>query len=648
MNRNTMKNSWRAGLLLSATALISACGVPGPTSSSSMSSTSSTATMSSSSSSTGTTIPGNASFVYAVNVGGNSPATLNGVQYEADRFSTGGSPQTVDQPIAGTNEDALYQSERYGTYSYEIPVTNATYSLKLHFAELYQTTGGSRSFNVAVEGAEKISNLDIYDEVGQYTAYDVVIPSVTVSDKSLSISLTTNIDNATISGFAIYSSNGGKFVPPIVVEPVSGDITVDTATKYQMIDGFGGALPMWSSSTWSSSETQKLVGMGNDQLGMSIVRTIIRPSQNDWSRHVSALQAAKQYGSELQILASPWTPPANWKSNNDLNNGGKLLTSRYGDYANHLNSYVKFMADRNVKIDVTSLQNEPNWHPNYESCDWSGNEYREFLKGYGSQITGTKLMVGETIGFQREYTDPTLNDSTAASKVDYIGGHLYGPWNVNTHSPAANLSRYNLAEQKGKHVWMTEWNYHAADNINGSEPKSGNSSPWADQSNQKVWNETLDDVMASIHYSMESYWNAYIWWWAKRYYSFIGESRGEAYLTTPNGQILKRGWAFSQFSKYVRPGYTRVKVSKSGAANSNNLLITAYQGDDNKIAIVIINKDSSDKNNVTIGLPVNATAASYTYTSRTAARTEGTVSTNGQRATINIPARSISTVVISY
>ena len=49
-------------------------------------------------------------------------------------------------------------------------------------------------------------------------------------------------------------------------------------------------------------------------------------------------------------------------------------------YANHLNSYVQYMRNRGVTIDVTSVQNEPDWHPAYDSMDWSGTELANFVR----------------------------------------------------------------------------------------------------------------------------------------------------------------------------------------------------------------------------------------------------------------------------
>jgi O-glycosyl hydrolase len=145
---------------------------------------------------------------------------------------------------------------------------------------------------------------------------------------------------------------------PTTAPPASADITVNTATKYQTIDGFGAAVSIWGSA-WSTAETQTLVGLGANQLGLSIVRTGISPVSGEWSTQVSALKTAKSYGSGVKILASPWTAPAEYKTNNSRTNGGSLKTDYYDDYANHLNSFVQYMRNQGVTIDVTSVQNEP-------------------------------------------------------------------------------------------------------------------------------------------------------------------------------------------------------------------------------------------------------------------------------------------------
>jgi dienelactone hydrolase len=170
--------------------------------------------------------------VYAVDAGASSSTTVNGVVYQADRFASGGTTQTVTNAIAGTTSDALYQSERYGSYSYEIPVSNATYSVVLNFAELYQTAAGARSFSVNVEGKAVLSSFDLFSTAGGFTAYDQRVDGIAVTDGKLTITLTTVVDNATIAGFAIYSSDGGTFTGGDEAECSTADRQTPTAIDY--------------------------------------------------------------------------------------------------------------------------------------------------------------------------------------------------------------------------------------------------------------------------------------------------------------------------------------------------------------------------------------------------------------------------------
>ncbi|MEV4489103.1 cellulose binding domain-containing protein [Micromonospora coxensis] len=405
------------------------------------------------------------------------------------------------------------------------------------------------------------------------------------------------------------------------------DITVNSATKYQTIDGFGAAVSIWGGA-WSTSETQTLVGLGPNQLGLSIVRTGISPVSGEWPTQVNALRTAKSYGSGVKILASPWTAPAAWKTNNSRINGGKLRTDYYDDYANHLNSYVQYMRGQGVTVDVTSVQNEPDWHPDYDSMDWSGTELQNFVRDHGARVQNTKLMVAEAVNLNYSYTDPTLNDVGARNNIGYIGGHLYGT------EAAGRLRSYPLADQHHKPVWMTEWNLHAAD--------GSGSNIWGNPGNQTVWNETLDDIMRTVHRSMESNWTAYVWWYGKRYYSFIGD--GESAYGTVAGAPLKRGYAFSQYAKYVRPGYQRVALTKS--AKASPLEVTAYQGG-GKTTLVILNRSTSAVDDAVIQVPQSVTKAEHYLTSLNANAAGQPVGVNGGQVTVDLAPRSISTVVLT-
>jgi O-glycosyl hydrolase len=71
---------------------------------------------------------------------------------------------------------------------------------------------------------------------------------------------------------------------------------------------------------------------------------------------------------------------------------------------------------------------------------------------------------------------------------------------------------------------------------------------------------------------MESDLSAYIWWYGKRYSSFIGD--GESAYGTTVGTPLKRRYAFSQYATHVRPGYQRVAAGQPTSLNGGQVTVS--------------------------------------------------------------------------
>jgi len=69
-------------------------------------------------------------------------------------------------------------------------------------------------------------------------------------------------------------------------------------------------------------------------------------------------------------MATPWTPPADMKSNGSTV-GGSLNVASYGAYADHLLAFRDFMQSNGVPLYSISVQNEPDFQVDYESCDWT-------------------------------------------------------------------------------------------------------------------------------------------------------------------------------------------------------------------------------------------------------------------------------------
>jgi hypothetical protein len=144
--------------------------------------------------------------VYQLNNGGSASSP-----YTADQYYSGGRTYSVTSTITTTGvtdpaPQAVYRTERYGNSTYTLPnlTSGASYKVRLHFAEIYQTAAGRRVFNVAINGTTVLSNYDIYAETG--ARYKAVVKEFTATANAsgqIVIQFTTVTDNAKISGIEI-------------------------------------------------------------------------------------------------------------------------------------------------------------------------------------------------------------------------------------------------------------------------------------------------------------------------------------------------------------------------------------------------------------------------------------------------------------
>ncbi|WP_375434994.1 malectin domain-containing carbohydrate-binding protein [uncultured Hymenobacter sp.] len=151
--------------------------------------------------------------------------------FAADQYATGGAVYATTAPIAGTEDDALYQTERYGSFTYTLPVPNGTYTVTLHFAELYWNRAGQRVFNVAAEGTTVLNAYDIVQKVGPLTATTETFP-VTVTDGVLSLAFAPGaggVDQPKVSAIEVLRDNSALPVP--AARPAASPLATPTAAK---------------------------------------------------------------------------------------------------------------------------------------------------------------------------------------------------------------------------------------------------------------------------------------------------------------------------------------------------------------------------------------------------------------------------------
>jgi len=146
---------------------------------------------------------------------------------------------TIVKPVAGTDNDALYHTFRYGqTVTYELPVAPGTYILRLLFAEVYAPTAvaGARVFSIAVGDAAAapvaIPAYDLFVDAGEATAVAKEFP-VTVTTAPLVVQLVASVQNVALQGMEVVASSTEPPAGlPILLNaggPNLGDYAADTA-----------------------------------------------------------------------------------------------------------------------------------------------------------------------------------------------------------------------------------------------------------------------------------------------------------------------------------------------------------------------------------------------------------------------------------
>ncbi|MGV3558398.1 malectin domain-containing carbohydrate-binding protein [Larkinella arboricola] len=147
-----------------------------------------------------------ATSVYRINAGGEAYTTSDGKVFSADSYVNGGDVYSsfVGEDIKNTVDDDLYKKERYGNFSYNLPVANGTYQVILHFAEVYARGAGQRKFNVDIEGERKLTEFDVFTKAGgDFSAIRETF-TTTVRDGMLNINFSRgSANNAKVSAIEV-------------------------------------------------------------------------------------------------------------------------------------------------------------------------------------------------------------------------------------------------------------------------------------------------------------------------------------------------------------------------------------------------------------------------------------------------------------
>lgn len=356
-------------------------------------------------------------------------------------------------------------------------------------------------------------------------------------------------------------------------------LVVTASTKYQHIDGFGGT---GMNGQWADVYTQQKVnmlwGQGDDQIGLNIMRIRINPNEGNWGEYGNAIKWARAVNPNLQVFATPWTPPKKYKTSkttiykNDFgtdvwplvdhpwggqgSNGGAINPDFIEDFADFLERYRATMERKGCPIDMISIQNESNYtptatddgveHASYESCIYSPKEMAATVKAARAKVNAKcKIMGPETFGWgQSPYNTTLANMPDAVNSIDVWGNHIYGSMKTNQWGPNDYDYISTVTKKTGKSMWMTEFLIDYDKNTYKG-----------DMSAEK-------DMIESIEYCLTHGYNAYV------YYNMLDD-----FFACNHGgsdtELWKRAYIFGHYAKYAT-GKTRVK---SALTDNNGGLI---------------------------------------------------------------------------
>jgi hypothetical protein len=208
------------------------------------------------------------------------------------------------------------------------------------------------------------------------------------------------------------------FNVPIVT---AQSVTIDLNTEYQSIAGFGGMnMPGWIDDL-TEDQADKAFGNEPGQMGFTMLRVRVPYDTTQFFREVPTAVRAANHGAI--VFASPWSPPPNLKSNNNIV-GGYLLPENYGAYADHLLHFALYMRKNGAPLYAVSLQNEPDIQVSYESCDWSAQQMIDFLKDQGPKLDTLNVIVNST--------------NPAEFWLEVECGQVGSVWNVLVDNDASN------------------------------------------------------------------------------------------------------------------------------------------------------------------------------------------------------------------
>jgi O-glycosyl hydrolase len=400
----------------------------------------------------------------------------------------------------------------------------------------------------------------------------------------------------------------------------------------------------------------------------------------NWSKQAGQqyfLKQAQSYGCEhfVAFSNSPLTIyTKNGKGFADPGGECNLKDDNFDDYADYITTVLKHFADEEgIEFSYISPVNEPqyDWTGGQEGSPWANSDIKNITSQLDASIQSkglnTKILLAEAGSWQYLYKNNTwagnqIFELFNSSSSNYIGnlnsvapiicGHSYWTFKNNTELKEVRENVRNYTEFNLLKPYQTEWSLLDAE----PEVSTGFPSSYSTASYMDIALFMAKVIQSDLCFANVSSWS---FWTAMDIERWGHKNRFLLIRVTPSdgvdGSILNSGttedtptlWALGNFSLFIRPGYTRIKID--GADNMNELFGSAYiSPDTNRIVVVYVNTSYSDIYLSTgfSNLEKNITSVKkYVTSSISNLERDFSLSESYSNDTIIIPNRAVTTII---
>ncbi|CAN5419935.1 glycoside hydrolase family 30 protein [soil metagenome] len=386
-------------------------------------------------------------------------------------------------------------------------------------------------------------------------------------------------------------------------------IFVDPTKKFQNFFGIGGALTDASAETWAKlpkdKQAELLKAYYDKQagIGYTVARTNIASCdfssdvynyvsdsdktlktfniEHDRKFKIPFIKAAMAAaGGKFNLFVSPWSPPSWMKSNHDVLHGGTLLPEFYDSWALYYTKFIKEYEKESIPVWGLSIQNEPMATQRWESCVYTAEQERDFLKNnlgptMEKEGLGDKKIIvwdhNRDLMYQRAQT---YFDDPAASKYAWgIGFHWYEDWSggvpmyenvkrVHEAYPDKNIMFTEGCGEKFTPTRLQDWALGERYGRSMINDFNNGMTGFTD------WNILLDETGGPNHVGNFCF--------------------APIHADTKTGQLIYTNayYYIGQFSKFIQPGAKRI----ISASSRSQFLTTAFMNEDGKTVVIVMNQ----------------------------------------------------------